>query len=646
MCGLAGFLTLSPPSDADSVLERMTSAIHHRGPDDTGRYSRAPAFLGHRRLSIVDLSGGHQPMFNEDGSSVIVFNGEIYNHAELRPELERAGHTYRTRSDTETILHAWEEYGAESLDRLRGMFSFAIWDQRDRRFYAARDRLGIKPFYYYWDGRTFVFGSEIKALLEHPSVEASPADEHIAEYLASGYVSGEPTLFRGIRKLLPGCWLQWWIQEDGTPALSVQRYWDLPRREGLGQRSDLDWIDEVRRRLEESVRLRLMADVPLGTFLSGGVDSSAVTALVQSMAFGRVETFSVGYREGAYSELSYAAQVAERLGTTHREVVVGRDDFFDALPGLIWHEDEPIAWPSSVSLYFVSRLAARHVKVVLTGEGADELFGGYERYRWNILNARIASVYGVVPGSVRRLVRKLVERSPLLGADVRRKLRHTPLGRSLDLESLFLDNFYAAFSAEELQTLCSGDVPGLYDHYLERWRAREGESLLGRMLYADAGTYLIELLMKQDQMSMAASIESRVPFLDQEFASFVTRMPDRMKVRGREQKYALKRAVEGLLPRDIVHRKKMGFPTPIRSWLRDSRSDELLGRLLDSRAFIRRWIRPDAVENLVHAHKKGLQDGTDRIWRLLNLEIWGELFFTGNGSHLPEAVARLEQAVT
>src|SRR5581483_7418956 len=362
MCGIAGYVTRDPGSTPESVLIRMTDAIHHRGPDAAGHYRDSFASLGHRRLSIIDVHSGQQPMSNEDGRLWIIYNGEIFNHSDLRPALEKAGHRYRTRCDTETILHAYEQYGTECVTRFRGMFSFALWDKQSQTLFCARDRLGKKPFYYYWDGRLFGFASEIKALFEHPEISPRFEESLLSEYLHFGYCSGEQTLFSGIRKLMPGHWLR--LTPD---QLEIQPYWDLPCPTSFETRSDADWIAECRSRLEEAVRTRLMSDVPLGMFLSGGVDSSAIAALMKPMSNGPVKTFSVGYQEQQYSELGYARQVAGAIGTEHHEVVVSRDDFFDALPNLIWHEDEPIAWPSSVSLYFVSRLSSQQVKVVLTG---------------------------------------------------------------------------------------------------------------------------------------------------------------------------------------------------------------------------------------------------------------------------------------
>jgi asparagine synthase (glutamine-hydrolysing) len=639
MCGIAGFVDASAGRDSVPLLERMTGAIAHRGPDDAGFYTAPGVALGHRRLSIVDLAGGHQPMSNEDGSLTIVYNGEIFNHADLRPELERAGHAYRTRSDTETILHAYEEWGPECLARFRGMFAFVIWDSRTQTMFCARDRLGIKPFYYYEDGRTFAFASEIKALLEHPEISPSFDDSLLTEYLAFGYTSGDRTLFSGIRKLMPGHYLTVRLAH-GRTSVAISQYWDVPPSPAEPeQRDDGSWIAELRERLEETVRMRLMSDVPLGTFLSGGVDSSAITALVKQMSGGRVETFSVGYRETAFSELGYARQVADHLGTDHHEVVVGMTDFFEALPRLVWNEDEPITWPSSVVLGFVSKLASERVKVVLTGEGSDELFGGYARYRFYDINQRWARRYGTLPAALRRFVRAQVAGSRLLGADARRKLQHTFIGRNDGVESLYLDNFYSALPhGDQQELLFSSRVASAspYAGFLRYWNAERPGSLLQRMLYADQKTYLVELLMKQDQMSMSASIESRVPLLDHTFVEFASRIPDSLKIRNGEAKYIFKKAVENLLPREIVYRKKMGFPTPLRDWLRADAARPLL-RLLQARdGLLGGYINAERLDSMIERHVSGFEDCTDRIWRLLNLQIWGGMFITGRRRHWEE----------
>ena len=616
-------MTRSPGSAPESLLTRMTDAIHHRGPDAAGYYRDPFAALGHRRLSIIDLAGGNQPMSNEDDALWIVYNGEIFNHTDLRPALEQAGHRYRTRCDTETILHAYEQYGPDCVTRFRGMFSFAVWNKTTRTLFCARDRLGKKPFYYYWDGRLFAFASEIKALLEHPDISPRFEDSLLSEYLNFGYCSGEQTLFAGIRKLMPGHWLRL------TPEqLEIRQYWEIPCPVSYEDRDDQSWIAECRTRLEEAVRTRLMSDVPLGMFLSGGVDSSAIAALMKPMSSGPIKTFAVGYREQEYSELSYARHVAERIGTEHHEVVIGRDDFFNALPQLIWHEDEPISWPSSVSLYFVSRLAAEQVKVVLTGEGSDELFAGYARYHFYLLNQRLMKVYGFVPRLLRDSLRSAIAGSRVLSGNMRRKLQHSVLGRGESLEALYLDNFFSAFPAAEQRRLLTAPVGSAYDSYRQYWDSQPNAGLLPRMLFADQKTYLVELLMKQDQMSMACSIESRVPFLDHEFVEFAARVPEHMKLRGSIGKYILKRAVEDILPHDIVYRKKMGFPTPLRRWLMDPSADALIAQLQARDGLLAPYIDLNYLNDLLSRHKRGLEDATDRIWRLLNLQLWGNIFIT------------------
>jgi len=622
----------------------MADTIRHRGPDDSGYYLDPWASLGFRRLSIIDLAAGHQPMPNEDRSAWIVYNGEIFNHADLRPALERQGHRYASRCDTETVLHAYEEHGPDCVRLFRGMFAFAIWDTRgapgSRRLFCARDRLGKKPFYYYWDGHLFAFASEIKALLAHPAISPRFEDSLLPEYLAFGYISEERTLFRGIRKLMPGHHLILDLSSP-DPQPKITQYWEIPAPAPPdGRRVDeAGWISECRQRLENTVHMRLMSDVPLGVFLSGGLDSSAIAAIMKRQVDGPVKTFSVGYRESAFSELGYARQVAEAIGSDHHEVLVSMEDFFNALPQLVWHEDEPIAWPSSVCLYFVSKLASERVKVVLTGEGSDEMFGGYARYHLSDVNRRLLKYYRLIPGGLRGAIRNWVSASGLLSGDLRRKLQHTLVGREGTLESLYLDNFYCAFTESD------GAGSSLaYANFLRYWKETEGWDPLSRLLYTDQKTYLVELLMKQDQMSMATSIESRVPFLDHEFVEFSTRVPARMKIRTGSAfgpgKYIVKKAVEGLLPKEIIYRRKMGFPTPLRQWLRDDRARGVLDWLRDGEGFVAAYMQRADVDRLLMRHETGVEDCTDRIWRLLNLQIWGDLFFTERRDRIWGGLAR------
>jgi asparagine synthase (glutamine-hydrolysing) len=578
-------------------------------------------------------------MANETGAVHVTYNGEIFNHAAIRPKLEQAGHRYTTRCDTETIVHAYEEYGAECVTRFRGMFAFAIWDAGRRTLFCARDRLGIKPLYYFSNGRVFAFASEIKALLQHPEIRTEFNATLLAEYLTFGYTSGDATLFGGIRKLMPGHTL---TLDVNTGRDEIRRYWDVPEAGEEARKTEQEWIAECRARLEETVQMRLMSDVPLGMFLSGGVDSSAIAALMKRMRTEPVKTFAVGYREAAYSELGYAREVAETIGTDHHEVTIGMEDFFNALPRLVWHEDEPIAWPSSVSLYFVSRLAAEHVKVVLTGEGSDELFAGYQRYQHYLFNRRWADRYRVVPGALRGAARKSIESSSLLSADLRRKLQHTFLGREATVESLQLDNFYGAFPAAEREAMLAspaGVQVDPYASYLSYWNARGGP-VLSQMLYADQKTYLVELLMKQDQMSMACSIESRVPFLDHPFVEFAATVPENMKIRNGTGKYIMKRAVEDLLPHSIIYRPKMGFPTPLKSWLREERAAPIFSLLMDREGLLAEYVDLGYVEKLIERQRAGLEDATDRLWRLLNLQLWGDLFLRGRRDEHWEGLLR------
>ena len=608
MCGIAGFVEARLADNAAATLQRMCAVIRHRGPDDNGSYLDAWAALGHLRLSIIDVAGGHQPMANAQGNLWVTYNGEIFNHSALGRELIRRGHVYRTRCDTETILHAYEEYGANCLDHFRGMFAFALWDKDRRTLFCARDRLGIKPFYYYWDGRLFAFASEIKALLEHPLISTQLEESALPDYLSFGYSGDERTLFRGIRQLMPGHRLT--LRVD-TAELAIMQYWDAPRP----NTSECDWIEETRRRVEETVQMRMMSDVPLGMFLSGGIDSAAIAAIMKK-AGGPVDTFSVGYRESQFSELSAASETARVLGTRHREVLLGIDEFFEALPKLIWHEDSPLAWPSSVPLYCVSKLAASHVKVVLTGEGSDEIFGGYERYLWNLLNQRGLRWYGVLPQTLRNKVRAAIATSRMFSATARRRLSHTFLGREASLESLYLDNFYCAFP------------PRNYAAFLRYWQERAGDSTLARMLYADQKTYLVELLKKQDRMSMACSIESRVPYLDHTLVEFAASIPDDLKIRGRSQKYVLRQAMSPLLPARLRRRKKMGFPTPLHQWLRDPKAAPVYETLRAKDGLLAEYVDRAEIEKLIARQQSGQEDATDRIWRLLNLETWGRVFLT------------------
>lgn len=597
----------------------------HRGPDDEGIYIDGAVGIGMRRLSIVDLATGHQPLSNEDGNVWIVFNGEIYNHALLREPLQVKGHRYRTHSDTETIIHLYEEYGADCVQHLRGMFAFAIWDARRQRLFIARDRLGIKPLYYRITADEIVWGSEIKVVKSYPGASADFDRSVLPEYLAFGYLSGEQTFYSGIRKLMPGHWME--VGPSGQ--IKIQQYWDLPVATRARPEPVSYYIQSYREQLEQAVSSHLMSDVPLGVFLSGGVDSSAVAALMTKIRQAPVETFSVGYSEDAYSELPYARVVAKHLNSMHHEVLVSQQDFFDALPYLIWHEDEPIVWPSSVPLYFVAKLAHQRVKVVLTGEGADETLAGYTRYAFTLKNAAWDRIYrSIVPGAVRSGIRGSIADSTWINATIRRKLSHTFLARNGNSwASFYFDNFFSAFSESDQASLLSDEVlsdyteGSAYQNVLECWERSSGE-MLQRLLYTDIKTYLVELLMKQDNMSMAASIESRVPFLDHPLVEFATNIPQSLQVGGFAGKHILKKAVEDLLPHSILYRPKLGFPTPWSRWLAGPQLNVIRDLLLEPRSLDRGLFKRAAIERLFEEHRSGHRDHYDRIWRLLNLELW------------------------
>ena len=655
MCGIAGIVasdTLHADERARAVM--MRDVMAHRGPDDAGLYADDQAALAHRRLSIVDLAAGHQPLANEDESVWIVFNGEIYNHAAIRPELESAGHRYRTRSDTETILHAYEQWGDACVERLKGMFAFAIWDAPRRRLLLARDRLGVKPLYWTITGGRLLFASEIKSILHSGLVKAEADASKLPEQLSTRSLAGPSTLFRGIQRLMPGHVL---VFQDGE--VRIRKYWDVPiRTEGdsVPRLAESDAVRRFRELLEESVRIRLMADVPLGMFLSGGLDSSAIAALMARMIDRPLQTFSVAFADRAFSELDYARQVSAAIGADAHEIVIDESDFFAALPRLIWHEDEPLAHTSSVPLYFVSHLASKHVKVVLTGEGSDELLAGYGRYPRFLMNWNLGKVYAKVPGFVRHWVAEALV--PRLPSRLNRYAARSFLARAATPDALFFDNF-AAIGLERQRSLLSREVGSFvsaeraYGPSRTYFDAPNGAStLLDRVLYADVKTYLVELLMKQDQMSMAASIESRVPFLDHTLVEFAALLPDNLKLRGFKTKWILREAIRDVLPPAILSRPKMGFPVPFGLWMRGPWNTVARDVLLDTRSRQRGLINAPAVEGLLDGHAAGSTNGADAIWSLLNLELWYRTFIDGDAVQvLPQprsaasAAAQVRQAI-
>ena len=615
MCGFAAFHDPGGLAPDPAWLAAAARALRHRGPDDEGFLSEPGAGLAFRRLSIVDVGSGHQPLSNEDGSVWIAYNGEIYNHAALRRELEALGHRYRTQSDTETIVHAYEQWGENCLRRFDGMFAFALWDRPRRRFLVARDRVGIKPLYWTRTGRSWAFASEVKALLAFPGVERRARPDGVVEHLTLRYCASPGTLFEGIHKLPPGHSL---TIEDGRDSL---RRWWRPEFEPRLDPSDDDALAEVETRLEASVRSHLMSEVPLGALLSGGVDSSLVVALMSRILDRPVQTFSVGFdAPGPYSELPFARHVAEHCRTDHREIVVGAADLLRELPQLVWHQDEPVSEPAAIPTFLVTQLARRTVTVVLTGEGGDELFAGYPKYAVEPWARTLAHVPGLLRDP---LLDHVVDRLPF-GF---RKLQ--VVGRSARFrdEGERLAAWFAGFAGAERERLLG---PALRPHAragAEAFRRALAESAarepLDRMLDVDLRLWLCDdLLMKMDKMSMAASVEARVPLLDNSLIDWALRLAPRHKIRGLEGKVLLKRLARKLLPAEVVDRPKVGFTVPLSPWFRGPLREMLADTLLSPASLGRGYFEPAVLRGYVEDHLARRRDRGRELWTLLTLELW------------------------
>ncbi|MDT4954758.1 MAG: hypothetical protein QOJ02_2896 [Acidobacteriota bacterium] len=623
MCGIAGFIESkaagSTSEQRSEVLDRMCRVIRHRGPDDQGMFVKGGVALGMRRLSIIDLAGGHQPMSGEDGETTVVFNGEIYNYRELQPELEARGHSFQTNSDTETIVHAYEEYGASCVERLRGMFAFAIWDERERKLFIARDRAGKKPLYYTLTPQgTLIFGSELKSLLEHPEARREINMEALDAYLSLGYVPDPLSIFRDIHKLPPGHHL---IFRDGR--ISVHQYWDF-HYEVVEARPEEDYTEELLALLDEAVRLRLVADVPLGAFLSGGVDSSTIVALMSQHTDRPVKTFSIGFHEDGYDELKYARLAAERFHTEHHEFIV-TPEICHIVDELAWHLDEPFADSSAIPTYAVSKMAREHVKVVLSGDGGDELFGGYTRYGID----RQRSGFAKLPRLLRQgLMQPLSRRLPhgAWGRNYLHNVALDPVQRYLDSVSYFTSlNKQSLYSTDFRSQLSGqGKAASLFEEYAARVKSPEP---LDTLLYLDSKTYLPgDILTKVDRMSMAASLEARVPLLDHKLIEFVTRIPSGLKMKGLETKHIFKQTVRGLVPDEILDRPKQGFGLPIQKWINQELRSYIRDVLLDGRTRERGYFNQAYVKLLLDEHDRARRDHTSPLWALFMLELWHRTF--------------------
>jgi asparagine synthase (glutamine-hydrolysing) len=619
MCGIAGEYNINRSvQDITEVLHRMTDIIQHRGPDDEGFYIEDGLGLGMRRLSIIDLDGGQQPIFNEDKSIVIVFNGEIYNYIELQDELKKKGHKFYTDSDTETIVHLYEEYGVECVQHMRGMFGFALWDKNQKRLLIVRDRLGVKPLYYAHVNQGVIFGSEIKSLLLHPEIEARPNLTALSHFLSLRYVPSPLTMFEGIQALPPGYRLI--CTESGC---QVESYWDISYDEEYGKnRTEDDFIEELESIIDDSVRLQLRSDVPFGAFLSGGVDSSTIVAFMSKYLNEPVKTFSVGFdREGTdQDELIYARIVAEHYKTDHHEIFVTGQDFIDLSEKIIWHLDQPIADQATIANYMVSKLARQHVKMVLTGEGGDELFAGYARY----VGERLSPVFNKVPQVVKDFG---VAASQYLPGLRREKVALYALSHSDEVERI--TNWFPLLNADMKAQLLSNTLKSqlenesTYSIFAKHLNATNAQHPLNRMLYVDTKLWLPDdLLARGDKTSMANSLEARVPLLDHHLVEFAAKVPPNLKLNGMKRKYLLKRVSARYLPDIIINRPKQGFPLPIVTWFREE-AREFVGDILSTSKINERGLyNASYVEQMLSEHNSGFADNSLILWGLLNVELW------------------------
>jgi asparagine synthase (glutamine-hydrolysing) len=643
MCGICGVYQYgSGEPVSEHLLYEMLHIIRHRGPDDDGVYLDKNLALGMRRLSIIDLASGKQPICNEDGSVVVVFNGEIYNYRELTEELRQRGHTFATASDTEVIVHLYEEFGEDCVHKLRGMFAFALWDVRRRRLFLARDRLGIKPLYYTQVGERLVFGSEIKAILQHSEVQARLDLEGLSNFLSFKYVPAPQTMFAGIFALPPGH-----VLACDRHGITVRSYWDLSFAQMApdsqnGQGSEEDYAEQLETLLRESVNLHLMSDVPFGAFLSGGVDSSTIVALMSQFLNEPVKTFSVGF-EGdaeAYSELPYARLVAEQYETDHHEIFIRPHDLIDLTEKVIWHLDQPIADQASLANYMVAELASRHVKMVLTGEGGDELFAGYARYA----GEQLSLLFRSIPGPFRSLALAASAHIPGLR---RPKIALYALCQTDEVTRL--TNWFPLFNREMKAALLSDGFKGMLNGasadrvFAEQLARTDAIDPLSRMLYVDTKLWLPDdLLARGDKTSMAVSVEARVPLLDHKLVEFAASLPPHLKLRRLTRKYLLKKVSRAWLPSRIIDRKKEGFPMPVSVWFRKE-AHAWVRDILSSTAIQRRGLfNPNYVEKLLCEHEAGFADHGSLLWGLLSVELWHQRFID---SQLP-AVQAVSSVIT
>ncbi len=625
MCGIAGFIEKdrnASRDDREVLLDKMCKVITHRGPDEQGTTVQGRAALGMRRLSIIDLSGGQQPIYSNDGSKFIVFNGEIYNYRELKKELESLGYKFKTNSDTETIIHAFDEFGTNCVHKLRGMFAFAIWNKTDESLFIARDRVGKKPlFYTHLPNGNFVFGSELKSLLTHGEIEKEIDYPALDAYLTFGYVPEEFCIFKGVQKLQPGHFL---IFKD--EKVKTEQFWDFKYEEVSEVKSEEEYAAELREKIKDAVKVRLISEVPLGAFLSGGVDSSAVVGMMSQILDKPVRTFSIGFNEDSFDELKYARIAAKHFNTEHHEFVV-TPDLVEIVDDLVWHFDEPFADSSALPTYMVSKMARDYVTVVLSGDGGDELFAGYTRY----LIDKKRSGLGNLPKALRKgLMQPLSEALPHYA-----KGKNFLYNASLDSVDRYIDSISQfgklkkdSLYAEKFKARLNGNSNSAEQIYQQIAGSVSTGNSIDNLLYLDSKTYLpSDILTKVDRMSMATSLEARVPLLDQELIDFVTqKIPTSLKLKGDITKYIFKKSLEGLVPKEILYREKQGFGVPIGEWINSQLKEKIHYTLLEKKTLERGYFESKYIKLLLDEHSSGRRDHAHPLWVLWMLELWHRRF--------------------